>query len=310
MKKHVLIIGVFLFVSGIAFGQNEEEIAKARGLEILSLARNAVYQKGELKKPRNLKIQVFSKILDKTESRNGIHKFVQTSNSFQVDSYSFGRNGEVRITELNDENQITFKLLATNGVRHFEKYGTIRNGEFFDNKILPPFSDGMIEKSIAGYIFDFSPIFLQFPDNISARYLGKAEAPEGRADIIVIRLSNGNETKYLFDEKSHLLRMTITEREISNVTSKTTYYFSDHQLINGMLIPTKRKKQTKIILYSENEDSKVPERISTSISEAKIKVELDQTFDKHEFSDEVDAKALEKQAKNLEKTVNDLLDEG
>ncbi|MBX7171244.1 MAG: hypothetical protein K1X72_09810 [Pyrinomonadaceae bacterium] len=74
-------------------------------------------------------------------------------------------------------------------------------------------------------------------------YIGKAEAGEKRADILEIETDTGRQTRYFFDEKTHLLLMITDEISKDEKSSKTTTYFDDYQLFDGLLVAKKVNRE-------------------------------------------------------------------
>lgn len=115
----------------------------------------------------------------------------------------------------------------------------------------------------------FPIILTSYQDkNVKFEYVGKAEAPDGRrADIVELKTdTSASKIRLFFDEKTHLLLMTTFEDVIKRnvkkggkydgfVETKSTYYFSGHEVIDGLLIP--KKINMAATSKSEYENQKV-----------------------------------------------------
>jgi hypothetical protein len=88
-----------------------------------------------------------------------------------------------------------------------------------------------------------------FEKKIGFKYVGKAKSNDKTANVIDVKPANGRNYRLLFDtETNHLLMMIVSfketnERFVGDVEEK--YYFSERELINGILIPKKIKVEKK-----------------------------------------------------------------
>lgn len=95
------------------------------------------------------------------------------------------------------------------------------------------------------------PMILSHPfeKNIEFKYIGKAKSNDKTANVIDVKPANGKTYRLLFDsETNHLLMMIVTHKEINDrfvgdVEEK--YYFSERELVGGVLIPKKIKVEKK-----------------------------------------------------------------
>jgi hypothetical protein len=95
------------------------------------------------------------------------------------------------------------------------------------------------------------PLILSHPfeKNIEFKYVGKAKSNNKIANVIDVKPSNGKTYRLLFDSETNYLLMMIVshketnERFIGDVEAK--YYFSERELIEGLLIPKKIKVEKK-----------------------------------------------------------------
>lgn len=76
-------------------------------------------------------------------------------------------------------------------------------------------------------------------------YIGKADTGGARADILEVKTDTGRQTRYYFDEKTHLLLMMTDEVSRGNLSSRLSSYFSDYQLVDGLLMAKKIYTETE-----------------------------------------------------------------
>ena len=95
------------------------------------------------------------------------------------------------------------------------------------------------------------PLILSHPfeNNIEFKYVGKAKSNDKTANVIDVKPANGKTYRLLFDlETNHLLMMIVSHREtndrfVGDVEEK--YYFSERELVDGILVPKKIKVEKK-----------------------------------------------------------------
>ena len=95
------------------------------------------------------------------------------------------------------------------------------------------------------------PLILSHPfeKNIEFKYVGKAKSNDKTANVVDVKPSDGKTYRLLFDsETNYLLLMIVSHKEtnerfVGDVEAK--YYFSERELINGVLIPKKIKVEKK-----------------------------------------------------------------
>ena len=95
------------------------------------------------------------------------------------------------------------------------------------------------------------PLILSHPfeKNIEFKYVGKAKSNDKTANVVDVKPSDGKTYRLLFDSETNYLLMMIVshketnERFVGDVEEK--YYFSERELINGVLIPKKIKVEKK-----------------------------------------------------------------
>jgi hypothetical protein len=95
------------------------------------------------------------------------------------------------------------------------------------------------------------PLILSHPfeKKIEFKYVGKAKSNDKTANVVDVKPANGKTYRLLFDtETNYLLMMIVSHKEtndrfVGDVEAK--YYFSERELINGILIPKKIKVEQK-----------------------------------------------------------------
>jgi hypothetical protein len=95
------------------------------------------------------------------------------------------------------------------------------------------------------------PLILSHPfeKKIEFKYVGKAKSNYKTANVVDVKPANGKTYRLLFDtETNYLLMMIVSHKEsnerfVGDVEEK--YYFSERELINGILIPKKIKVEKK-----------------------------------------------------------------
>ena len=115
------------------------------------------------------------------------------------------------------------------------------------------------------------------------KYAGKAksgnktafvlEAAPKAANTISNLKESESTTRYFFDSETHLLLMVAKDADLKDVKNSETTYFSDYKLMNGFLIPTKIKKELKIISKMKIEvmGVKIKKSEMESITELSVK---------------------------------------
>ncbi len=95
------------------------------------------------------------------------------------------------------------------------------------------------------------PLILSHPfeKNTEFKYVGKAKSNDKTADVVDVKPADGKTYRLLFDAETNYLLMLIVshketnERFVGDVEAK--YYFSERELIGGVLIPKKIKVEKK-----------------------------------------------------------------
>ncbi len=95
------------------------------------------------------------------------------------------------------------------------------------------------------------PLILSHPfeKNIEFKYVGKAKSNDKTANIVDVKPSDGKTYRLLLDsETNYLLLMIVSHKEtnerfVGDVEAK--YYFSERELVGGILVPKKIKVEKK-----------------------------------------------------------------
>lgn len=92
------------------------------------------------------------------------------------------------------------------------------------------------------------PILLINPLNadIKYEYVGKAESAAQRADVVDVKSNFFRKIRLFFDENTHLLLMLTKELNSTKSVYTEKYYFSDYQLMNGLLIAKTVKRESEL----------------------------------------------------------------
>lgn len=172
------------------------------------------------------------RISNKTQNANG-----------SVDRISF------RLTILNEDILETEDKIIAGG-KEFSFDSIIKSGPF--SSLMPKSKESSMAEKRESFLQNFwltiFPILLDSPwgESHTFEYVGKAESPDGRADIIDVKSNDVSDTvkiQLFFDEDSHLLLMMTVidnkEKEGMKVFSDTKYFFSNYERVDGFLIAKK-----------------------------------------------------------------------
>ncbi len=106
----------------------------------------------------------------------------------------------------------------------------------------------ILKKSLWTSLF---PLILSHPfeKNIEFNYVGKAESEGKTANVVEVKPIGGTTYRLFFDTETNYLLMMITSEKVNNGRFvgdvETKYYFSERELIDGILIPKKIKVEKK-----------------------------------------------------------------
>lgn len=97
------------------------------------------------------------------------------------------------------------------------------------------------------------PMILNHPfePKLEFNYVGKAKSNDKIANIVDVKSANGKTYRLLFDSETNYLLMMIVNFKVNNKSFvgdlEGKYYFSERELINGILMPKKVKVEEKSI---------------------------------------------------------------
>ncbi len=306
-----LLVVIFIAANGV-FSQT---IAEARGLEIISSARKAIYGDNVPNDESGIRVTIYKRNVKKSTRFSDRLTLIVNSRTYSEEIYSMGSEGRVKVTELSesiigDNTWMSFNLRSLNGSKFSQRSGDIERGKF-----VPDDLDGSedtiksvrsgIEARLTTSVF---PVTLLTPDAKYA-YQGIAESPEGRAKVVKVTYG-GESVDFFFDEKTHLLLMTKQLFELdfpdnSYDFGKEVKYFSDHRLIAGVMIPTKVKREYESQMFSMIDGKKMVSNSARVFEESMVSIEINPKFSDEEFTSKFDPKELEKKRKSLQERWNE-----
>lgn len=113
---------------------------------------------------------------------------------------------------------------------------------------------------------DVFPIILQssFEPDAKFEYVGKAEAPnKQRADVVDVKSDYFRKLRLFFDEKTHLLLLMTVTTTIGDTEYQESLYYSDYQLMDGILVAKQIKKESKKIIVGTKSEEKLGTSVTT-----------------------------------------------
>lgn len=304
MNKKILQVlfvsfSVVLTINSQTIKKDSQRYDKAKA--IIEQSQKAIYQ--------NIKKENVKSLYLKTEGTSAIESVTQIegiSNPQETKSRQV-TDSDISV-ELKDKiSQKTFSYdEAKNSIENYSKIESVINGEKFSQN-METIIDGKavdsnamlnapyvpesvkkqlkeameknkptketVKKNISEQLFAILLTSLLSSDKVFA-YIGKAEANDRRADILEIESDTGRQTRYFFDEKTHLLLMITDEIAKGGMSVKTTQYFSDYQVMDGLMIAKKINVETESSANQEmdfmGKNTKVSSKYKT-ITETTIK---------------------------------------
>lgn len=268
--KVVLLLAILLAAVAVshaqeASGPNEERVARAD--EILSQARAAVYQKVKAAEVKSLSL--------KDEGINAVESTTNVDGRTRPQVVKF-RRGVEQTLDVGQFDKLNLTTVYFNpdlapaenytkvedtlsGEQASRSTHTIVNGRESDADRLPNLpampesvkaqlkesaarrtrtTKDEILRTASARLFSLL-LDAAWLNGRSLAYVGKAEAGGGRADVLEVQASTGRQTRFFFDENTHLLLMMTDEVSRGGLSSKASTYFSDYQLMNGLLVARK-----------------------------------------------------------------------
>jgi hypothetical protein len=242
-------------------------------LEILSLAKQAVYPKGfDPSKIKSILLETqgilvidSNTTIDGGQTPRNNKSRVEIEEVFFIDLLEKIRHVIItRETEKNPIENFTKVVMVSNEGNIFFDTQKVTDGKPFDlNEILnssevPESTKKQIkmqqenakktvtrDRIVKDAVNKILPLLLYNPwgkDIFS--YIGKAEAGNTKADVLELKSSLGRQVQYFFDVQSHLLLMVTDKVERPDATVNTSYFFTDYKKINGVLIASKVNSET------------------------------------------------------------------
>ncbi|MGI8469686.1 MAG: hypothetical protein ACR2N3_14675 [Pyrinomonadaceae bacterium] len=274
MKKNFyLLLILFLSFQTITAQDLPDKARIDRANEIISQARQAVYQKVKREDIKSLYLQTNgTTAMESVTQIEGDKEPRETKLRQTLES-----NTSVELADKAKQEVLSFDA-AKNPAENHTKIESLVNGEKFsqttdmimDGKAIDmnaifnaPFMPESLKKQMKEAMEKAKPTKEKIQKSISEQlytvllsplwgddkvfvYVGKAEAGAGaRADILEIESDTGRQTRWFFDEKTHLLLMITDEISKGGISAKTTQYFSDYQPVDGLLIAKKINVETE-----------------------------------------------------------------
>ena len=268
-KKTFYLLLLLTSFCQIYRAQNSTEKDKARidrANEIIGQARQAVYQKAKREDIKSLYLQTDGTTAtesvmqiegDKDPRETKMRQTLESSVSVDLTDKAKQEIFSYMSDKNPSENHSKIESLI-NGEKFSQTTETIVDGKAFDmnsffnlpfvsEKDKKQMKEAMekakptkesIQKGIAEQLYTVLLSSLWGDDKVFV-YIGKAEADNVRADILEIESATGRQTRWFFDEKTHLLLMITDEISKGEISAKTTQYFSDYQLVDGLMIAKK-----------------------------------------------------------------------
>jgi hypothetical protein len=271
MKKiAVLTFVVCAFFTSYSQTIENESFNKAK--TILEKSQKAIFQNLKREMIKSVQIKSNGTFLLESSSQKGdesqpretkTRKTTEESTSIEFDEKMAQTNFSYDAKKNSAENFSKSEVIV-NGEKFSFKTDTINDGKRLDLEAL--FNDPIIpaslrkqlkeaqekskptKESIQKKVFaQLFPVFLNMDwmKDKTFIYIGKAEAGDKKADILEVESNTGRQTRYFFDDKTHLLLMITDEISKDGKSSKTTTYFDDYQLFDGLLVAKKVNVETE-----------------------------------------------------------------
>ncbi len=287
-----------------------------RGLEIITQAQKAIYGENIPKNFPEIRIREMSRSSSVYKMDLGFTISEREGRMIAEDIYSFGKNSKsmfryLRIVrseiESREPSSTSLTLRAMNGDKYLDIWGDIKSGKIELNQEYIDIREknGNPRRGPEELIYNVvSPLIMWFSPNESFSYSGRAESPEGDANIVTVK-SKGLNKRFFFDETTGRLLMTRINRKYDDFegtvwdVTRVFQYFSDFQLIDGKVLPTVVKTE---MINLDHEMVNGEKKITSTLedfTESQIFYEFEPDFAKNEFDGIIDAKALDERARKL-----------
>jgi len=241
--------------------------------EILNQARKAVYKDGKKQDVTSIFLSVSGSWYDKTVRYMGKDKSRETEERMKVRrEYSIASPQLARVVHYVDPSDSTAEVqlkmeitMIANGDQVKRSTDLFMNGQKLDMGKIPTLeellsAEGLPIKSPRSVAdsdlrAELFPFLLYAPVGNAPKfnYVGRAEADGKKADVLEMQPDDAltgavkQTTKYFFDSESHLLLLITKDYSFDGIEKSISTYFSGHQLMAGLLIPTKIKEESKVV---------------------------------------------------------------
>ncbi|MBX7171487.1 MAG: hypothetical protein K1X72_11070 [Pyrinomonadaceae bacterium] len=252
-RKVISYLILILSFSVIAFGQKEtnENSAKIRAQEVLAEARKAVGLKTDVSSLKGFSI-LYEQVAETSTTDPNITTGEPMTEKIQIDTVLSDK------IKINKSRKIGMssatELKAVNGDVYEFQLDAYRNGAPFASKYINTNRPEDAQKKTSGINSLKWDLFLQlYPITLDAswfsplefKFIGVAESPDGKADILEAVSSDKVEYRCFFDKETHfLLMLTKTWTTEENKEAKDTYFFSDYKKASNLMYPHKIIRQS------------------------------------------------------------------
>ena len=277
-KFNTLVIFSLIIMTTLSINSQEPRGGNSgsaeRANEILELARKAIYKDEKKRNVKSIFLSVSGNWYDKTTRYVGKDKPRQSEErmkfkrEYSVTPPRFARVvHNVEPSTANAEVPLKIEMtMVVNGDLVARSTDTFVNGQKLEVGKNPKLEElltaqGLPAKSPRAVAdselqAEFFPLLLQDPvgNTLKFHYVGTAEADGRKADVLELQPEETSTAppvkqtvRYFFDSESHLLLLVTKDYSFEDIEKSTSTYFSAHQLMDGLLIPTKIKEESKVV---------------------------------------------------------------
>lgn len=269
MRKKIITILVFGCLVSVTVNSqtlDKDNLRTEKAKTILKLAQDAIFQKLKRETVKSVQIKTDGTTELEISSKNEGDTQPRVTNSRQTMEENISVEFDERMNQSlfsydTDKNPAeNFSKIETllSGEKFSYKSDTIRDGKRLDMEAIfnSPFMPESMKKQMKETMEKSKPTKESFQKSLFTKlfpmfldmnwmkdkifvYIGKAEAGDKRADILEVETDTGRQTRYFFDEKTHLLLMITDEISKDGKSSRTTTYFDDYQFFDGLLVAKK-----------------------------------------------------------------------
>lgn len=236
MKKTLLLLFLWVFVSGIVLVQGQDKDNEQKAQAILTEARRVV---SNITKKAETKIFIeFDSQIQHSEKRIKQGKLPRYSLSRQwlfANSNKFEVKNHYRY-ESKSENMGIQSLDGTtyNAKSSYKDADAVLFKESFNRDTDEIRLRFMKELRYDAFIICF-PLLLDFDKEMKFNYVGVAKAGDQTADVIETKLDGIYDIQLFFDNKTHKLLLMVSKfvRERWNENIEHKFFFSDYETVDG-----------------------------------------------------------------------------